>query len=176
MINNSRFFLTSILLPFSLSFCEFPQEIGLQFNDGVVNISQVQLLSHQSKISTRIELFMGVGSDYFNCQFSRLGYLSLDSNERSSFKARELKSVYLKARGSFLKLLFHKSHVNTLNLYNQVGLIAINVLGQLAGGVRGNNNPGPVGYGGAPGLPGPGGYGMAQGGGGGGYGAFPQGR
>ena len=117
---------------------------------------------------------MGAGSDYFNCQFSRLGYLSLDSNERSNFKARELKSVYLKARGSFLKLLFHKSHVNTLNLYNQVGLIAINILGQLAGGVRGG--PGPVGYGGAPGLPGPGGYGMTQGGGGGGYGAYPQGR
>ncbi len=118
-----------MLLLVAGSFCEFPQEIGLQFLDGAVSLSQVQLLSHQSKISTRIELFMGVGPDYFNCAFTRLGYLSLDSNERSQFKARELKSVYLKARGSFMKLLLHKCHVNSLNLYNQVGLIAINILG-----------------------------------------------
>ena len=41
-----------------------------------------------------------------------LGYLSLDSNERSAYKARELKSVYLKARGVFFKLLLHKCHIN----------------------------------------------------------------
>lgn len=67
-------------------FCEYPQEVGLQFLDGAVNISQVQLLSHQHKIATRIELFTGVGTDYLNCQFTRLGYLSLDSNERSQYK------------------------------------------------------------------------------------------
>ena len=120
------------------SFCEFPQELGLQFTDGLVNVSQVQLLSHQSKISTRIELFAGVGSDYFSCAFTRLGYLSLDSNARSAHKARELKSVYLKARGHFLKLVLHKCYVNSLNLYNQVGLIAINVLGT-PGAARGGD-------------------------------------
>jgi centrosomal protein CEP104 len=142
-----------------------------------VNISQVQLLSHQSKISTRIELFVGSGGDYFNCTWSRLGYLSLDNNERSNFKARELKSVYLKARGSFLKLLFHKSHINTLNLYNQVGLIALNILGQQSG-PRGAIMGAPDRYGAPPGLPGPygapaaaaGGFAGAMGGG------YPQGR
>ena len=64
--------------------------------------------------------------------FSRLGYLSLDSNEKSGFKARELKSVYLKARGQFLKLLLHRCYANPLNLFSQVGLIAINALGQPA--------------------------------------------
>jgi centrosomal protein CEP104 len=29
----------------------------------------------------------------------------------------------------FLKLVLHKNHVNRLNLYNQVGIIAINVIG-----------------------------------------------
>lgn len=47
-------------------------------------------------------------------------------------QARELKSVYLKAKGSFLKLLMHKCYLNPLNLFSQVGLIAINVLGQPA--------------------------------------------
>ena len=64
--------------------------MGIQFIDGYVNLSQVQLLSHQSKISTRIELYMGTGPEYMKCQFTRLGYLSLDSNERSAFKAREM--------------------------------------------------------------------------------------
>ena len=41
-------------------------------------------------------------------------------NERTDFKARELKSVHVDAEGSFLKLVIHKNFVNRLNLYNQV--------------------------------------------------------
>jgi len=69
-------------------FGEYPQEIGIAFVDGAVNVSQIQLLSHQSKIATRIELFVGTGNDYYEAQFTRLGYLSLDSNERSQYKVR----------------------------------------------------------------------------------------
>ncbi|RYG54430.1 hypothetical protein EON66_07140 [archaeon] len=74
-------------------FCDYPQELGLQFLDGHVNISQLQLLSHQHKISTRIELFVGVGDDYFHATFQRLGYLSLDSNERSQYKVRRIQQL-----------------------------------------------------------------------------------
>ena len=102
----------------------------MQFVDGDVSISQVQILSNQSKISTRIELFMGSGPDYLRANFSRLGYLSLDTNERSAYKARELKSVYLKSRGVFMKFVLHKCHVNHLNLHNQVALVALNILGR----------------------------------------------
>lgn len=58
-----------------------------------MSISQIQLLSHQSKIATRIELFTGTGDDYFHASFSRLGYLSLDSNERSQYKASRFSSL-----------------------------------------------------------------------------------
>ena len=116
-----------------------------------MQLSQVQLLSHQSKISTRIELYMGTGPEYMRCQFTRLGYLSLDSNERSAFKARELKSVYLKSKGVFMKLLLHKCHINALNLHNQVGLIALNMLGAPI------PRPGAPAPGGASYLPRPGG-------------------
>ena len=101
----------------------------MQFVDGDVSIAQVQILSHQSKITSRVELFMGIGPNYIQAQFTRLGYLSLDPNERSAFKARELKSVYLKSRGQFMKLVLHKNHVNSYNLHNQVSIIALNVLG-----------------------------------------------
>jgi centrosomal protein CEP104 len=73
-------------------FCDYPQEIGIQFLDGAVAISQIQLLSHQAKIATRIELFTGSGADYFHAAFSRLGYLSLDNNERSQYKVRKARA------------------------------------------------------------------------------------
>ena len=47
-------------------------------------------------------------------------YIELSSNDRTDFKARELKSIHVDAVGIFLKLIIHKSYVNRLNLYNQV--------------------------------------------------------
>ncbi|CAE7267444.1 CEP104 [Symbiodinium necroappetens] len=64
-------------------------------------------------------------------QFKRLGYLSLDSNERSQFQARELKSVYVDVAAQFLRILFHKCHINRYNALNQVGLIALSCLGEV---------------------------------------------
>lgn len=40
-------------------------------------------------------------------EFKRVGYLSLDPNERSGFQARELKSVYVTAEAVLLKLIVH---------------------------------------------------------------------
>ena len=47
-------------------------------------------------------------------------YVELQSNERTDFKARELKSVHVDAEGTFLKFVIHKNFVNRLNFYNQV--------------------------------------------------------
>ena len=47
-------------------------------------------------------------------------YIELAGNERSEFKARELKSIHIDAEGIFLKILVHKNYLNRLNLYNQV--------------------------------------------------------
>lgn len=56
------------------SFCEYPQEIGIQFDEGMVSVAQIQLLSHQYLIATKIELFAGVGDSYETAKFKRLGY------------------------------------------------------------------------------------------------------
>jgi len=122
----------------SARFCDFPQEIGLGF-DNVVHLRQVQFLSHQSKIATKVELYTALpnsdtsAATYENAHFKRLGYLSLDSNERSNFQARELKSVYVDVTTQFVKVLFHKCHINKYNLVNQVALIALNCLGEVVG-------------------------------------------
>jgi centrosomal protein CEP104 len=98
-------------------------------------------LSHQSKIASKIELFTFIpsGDQALTSQiplnevkFNRLGYLSLESNEKSGFQARELKSVYVDAFSLLLKIVLHKCHVNKFNLYNQVGVIAINCMGEIS--------------------------------------------
>jgi centrosomal protein CEP104 len=113
----------------SADFCDYPQELGFQVIGGDAQISQIQILSHQSKISTKVEIFVGQGSSYSNATFKRLGYLSLDSNERSSYKARELKTVYVDHVGEYIRLLVHRNFVNKYNHYNQVGIVAANFLG-----------------------------------------------
>lgn len=127
-------------------FCDFPQEIGLQF-ETPVHLRQVQFLSHQSKIATKIDLYTalptGGEASYEAVSFKRLGYLSLDSNERSQFQARELKSVYVDVSAQFIKILFHKCHVNRYNIVNQVGLIALNCLGEVLGPDLANGPPAP---------------------------------
>ena len=46
----------------------------------------------------------------------------MSSNDKTDFKARELKSVHVDAEGTFIKFVLHKNFVNKQNLYNQVKL------------------------------------------------------
>eukprot|EP00002_Diphylleia_rotans_P002023 TRINITY_DN11235_c0_g1_i3.p1 TRINITY_DN11235_c0_g1~~TRINITY_DN11235_c0_g1_i3.p1 ORF type:complete len:1076 (+),score=204.72 TRINITY_DN11235_c0_g1_i3:46-3273(+) len=107
----------------SESFCEFPQELLLR-TDGLCMVQRLQILSHQSRISSKIEIYAGEEGN-----IKRLGYTSMDSNERSDYKARELKTVPINCKAQFIRLVFHKCHINKYNLYNQVGLIAISLIG-----------------------------------------------
>lgn len=113
----------------SVRFCPYPQEIGFQILDSNVKLTQIQVLSHQYKISTKVEIFIGHGTNYSTAKFKRLGYLSLDSNERSNFQARELKTVFIDHAGQFIKFLVNENHVNKLNIYNQVGIVAVSLMG-----------------------------------------------
>lgn len=126
-----------------MKFCQFPQELGFQLSKGPSQLSQVQILSHQSKIATKVEIFLGSGKDYHSATFKRLGYLSLDSNERSSYQARELKTVYIDQVGEFIKLLIHKNYVNKQNMFSQVGIVALNLLGSEDDYTAGGHASGP---------------------------------
>ncbi|XP_064893925.1 centrosomal protein of 104 kDa isoform X7 [Columba livia] len=88
-------------------------------------------------ISSKIEFYIGESlpayfAPYQSERFHRLGYVPLSDNEKTDFKARELKSVYMDAVGQYLKLIFHKNYVNKYNLYSQVALVAINIIGDPA--------------------------------------------
>lgn len=121
----------------SAKFSEYPQEIGLALDGGDARFTQVQILSHQSKIASKIEIFIGSGSSYQSAQFKRLGYLSLDSNERSQYQARELKTVYIDYSGAYVRLVIHRNYVNKQNLFNQAGIVAVNLLGTSQSGPSG---------------------------------------
>jgi len=110
---------------------DFPQAVVLQFSESV-SLHQVQVLSHQYKIASFIEMYIGDrATDTGSVKYLRIGHFTLDSNERSNWQARELKTVYVPraTEGRFLKLLLHKCHVNEHNLYNQVGLLAVRAIG-----------------------------------------------
>lgn len=47
--------------------------------------------------------------------------------------ARELKTVHIDQEAALLKLRIHACHVNEHNLYNQVGIMAINLCGEPLG-------------------------------------------
>ncbi|KAM6218356.1 centrosomal protein of 104 kDa [Rhynchocyon petersi] len=117
-------------------FCQFPQEIVLQMVERC-RIRKLQLLAHQYMISSKIEFYISESlPEYFVPyqaeRFRRLGYVSLCDNAKTGCKARELKSVYVDAVGQFLKLIFHQNHVNKYNIYNQVALVAVNIIGDPA--------------------------------------------
>ena len=81
-------------------------------------------------IASRVELFAGSGSTYESSKYTRLGYFTLDENEGNDFAARELKTITIDcSTASFIKLIIHPCHVNKFNLFNQVGIVAINLEG-----------------------------------------------
>ncbi|NXM75801.1 CE104 protein, partial [Serilophus lunatus] len=113
--------------------CQYPQEIVLQLVERC-RLRKLQLLAHQYMISSKIEFYISESlpehfSPYQSERFQRLGYVPLSDNEKTDFKARELKSVYVDAVGQYLKLIFHKNYVNKYNLYGQVALVAVNIIG-----------------------------------------------
>ncbi|KAG0410750.1 hypothetical protein HPB47_012126, partial [Ixodes persulcatus] len=55
--------------------------------------------------------------------------VSLADNVHSEYKSRELKSVLVDAIGDLVRFRIHANHVNKYNVYNQVGIVALNVIG-----------------------------------------------
>ncbi|XP_040922106.1 centrosomal protein of 104 kDa isoform X2 [Toxotes jaculatrix] len=125
--------------------CAYPQHITLQLVERS-RVRKLQLLAHQYLIPAKVEFHIGdtlpeTSPPGFPGQLRRLGYVSLSDNEKTGFKARELKSVHVDAVGTYLRITFHRNHVNSYNHYNQVALVAINVLGDSLDGNAFNTIP-----------------------------------
>uniref|UniRef100_A0A3Q3J7E3 Centrosomal protein of 104 kDa n=1 Tax=Monopterus albus TaxID=43700 RepID=A0A3Q3J7E3_MONAL len=125
--------------------CSYPQHITFQLVERS-RVRKLQLLAHQYLIPAKVEFHIGdtlpeTSNSGFPGQLRRLGYVALSDNEKTGFKARELKSVHVDAIGTYLRITFHRNHVNSYNHYNQVALVAINVLGDSLDGNTFNTIP-----------------------------------
>ena len=110
----------------SSRFCNYPQELLIEFPKPI-KMREIQFLSHQYSIASKIEIFILPPQSE---KFKKIGYLSLDSNERSNFQARELKTVYTDYICVRVKFNLLKCHQNSHNIYSQVGLIGLSILGE----------------------------------------------
>ncbi|CAM6084497.1 unnamed protein product [Calypogeia fissa] len=113
----------------SSRFCFYPQELVLQLQ-WPSRIINMQLLCHEFKIPSKVEVFVSLVSPWIHnekaiSQMKRLGYLSLDPNDRSGHQARELKSIHVDSPAAVVRLVLHHCYSNKLNVYNQVGLVAL---------------------------------------------------
>lgn len=121
--------------------CEYPQELGFRF-EGEVELQNLRVLVHESKIPSRIEIFVAEASEedrlqgasastYDRAVFRRLGHVNFCSNEENNFEARELKTVSIRRTCVFLKLIIRKPHVNDVNVFGQVGIVAVSPHGHV---------------------------------------------
>ena len=125
------------ILYFFFRNCTYPQHLTLQL-EHPSRLQQVQLLSHEFKIAGKVELQVAPPPSSPRrygasppLEFTRLGFLNFDANERTQFSARELKSVTLQdVEATAIRLIIHRCHANTLNTYSQACLIMLNFVGE----------------------------------------------
>ncbi|KPI86879.1 hypothetical protein ABL78_4069 [Leptomonas seymouri] len=116
-----------------------PQTLVLRF-PGNVWLQQLRILSHESKIATKVEVRVakltkdddwGNPPSFRNVRFVKLGSVDFNSNEQSHYKSKERKTVHLKTEAYFLKLLFGRPYINALNPSHQIGIYSLECSGRV---------------------------------------------
>ena len=117
----------------SRRFSRFPQEVVLVLQEPCI-VHELQILGNESKVASRLELFC-MDEDHAKAGsngptgWRLLGECYFDPNIRSGFTARELKRITLDENATKIMLRLHRCHPNKLNIYNQVGLVAVIPIG-----------------------------------------------
>ena len=121
-------------------FCSYPQKIIIKFHH-VVNISQINILSHSKKISRRLQFYYYYPDDidknkqyeYDEIPFRKLGFINLRDNKQCNYSVRELKKIFVKIRCLFIKIELENNYKNYFNNYQQVGISCIEFIGRYLG-------------------------------------------
>jgi hypothetical protein len=118
---------------------KIPQTLVLRFR-GNVWLQQLRILSHESKIATKVEVRVAKLTDdddwssppsFRNVRFVKLGSVDFNSNEQSNYKSKERKTVHLKTEAYFLKLLFDRPYINAFNTGQQIGIYSLECSGHV---------------------------------------------
>jgi len=126
-------------------YCAYPQEILIKFPTEV-NIRQLNILINESKIPKKIELINCIPIGKKNkilingdkniklipseFMYENIGYINFSSNAENKYKLRELRKIYINVNSEYLKFKIHQNHNNDLNIFCQVGIVALNICGQ----------------------------------------------
>ena len=126
-------------------YCAYPQEILIKFPTEV-NIRQLNILINESKIPKKIELINCIPVGKKNkilingdkniklipseFMYENIGYINFSSNAGNKYKLRELRKIYINVNSEYLKFRIYQNHNNDLNIFCQVGIIALNICGQ----------------------------------------------
>jgi centrosomal protein CEP104 len=119
----------------SVRFCTYPQEILLQFLTPV-HLKRIHILSNEKKIPSMLEIYCyypltqaEIYTNHKHLPFDKLGYIRMDTNSKTNYKAREFRKIYVDTTCFYLKIVLNKNYVNRYNIFNQVGLISLDFYG-----------------------------------------------
>lgn len=130
----------------------YPQVLVLRF-PGNASLHQLRLLSHEVKIASKVEVqvyelskeaLRKPAPSFENVNFTKLGFVQFSDNEHTHFKSKERKTIHLKTMAYFVKLLFYDPYKNAMNRAEQVGLYAIECVGEVRQTVRQHADPIPT--------------------------------
>ena len=126
-------------------YCTYPQEFMIKFPTEV-NIRQINILINESKIPKKIELincipigkrnkFLMNGDKNINLipsdfMYENIGFINFSSNAENKYQLRELRKIYININSEYLKFKIHRNHNNNLNIFCQVGIVALDIFGQ----------------------------------------------
>ena len=126
-------------------YCTYPQEFMIKFPTEV-NIRQINILINESKIPKKIELincipigkrnkFLMNGDKNINLIpsdfiYENIGFINFSSNAENKYQLRELRKIYININSEYLKFKIHRNHNNNLNIFCQVGIVALDIFGQ----------------------------------------------
>ena len=120
---------------FSSRFSQFPQEIYIQFNQPVF-LKQINMVIHEKYIPAQIKFYTyypeknnEIIDNYHNVRYKYIGFIKMDTNERSQYRARESRKVYVNTKSLFLKIELGQNYRNEFNIFNQVGLMNLDFFG-----------------------------------------------
>ena len=115
-------------------FCTYPQQIIIQF-DCPVNLRQINIISHEKKISEKISFFSFCPQkdisipNYNIVNYDNIGFINFNQNFASNFQTRELQKILINIKCLYLKIELEKNYINDYNPYHQVGLVNIDFYG-----------------------------------------------
>ena len=130
-------------------FCQYPQYIYIQFIQPTL-IKRIELVLHEKNIPTIIKFYTFTPkskdeniSNYQNVKYEFIGYIKADPNEKTNYQLRESRKINVNCKSLFFKIELERNHLNSYNLFNQVGLMKLDFIGEYlsyVGGKTENNN------------------------------------